>query len=159
MVKNEGNRFWANWLVCVLVLKVNLCHSNWPTNNICSNRRKYLLFRWYFGKIKRIEAEKKLLLPDNEHGAFLVRDSESRRNDYSLSGTFFHILLFFPYPGPQSIRMPFQDWLFCNLRWPFFLSQNERGRWRITQLTALDWTRFPLNFPWVVRVSCVNYFF
>ena len=42
--------------------------------------------RWYFGKIKRIEAEKKLLLPDNEHGAFLVRDSESRRNDYSLSG-------------------------------------------------------------------------
>ncbi|XP_042238397.1 tyrosine-protein kinase Src42A-like isoform X3 [Homarus americanus] len=40
---------------------------------------------WYFGKIKRIEAEKKLLLPENEHGAFLIRDSESRRNDYSLS--------------------------------------------------------------------------
>ena len=42
-------------------------------------------FRWYFGKIKRMEAEKKLLLPQNEHGAFLIRDSESRRNDYSLS--------------------------------------------------------------------------
>lgn len=41
--------------------------------------------RWYFGKIKRIEAEKKLQLPENEHGAFLIRDSESRRNDYSLS--------------------------------------------------------------------------
>ncbi|KAG0728682.1 Tyrosine-protein kinase Src42A [Chionoecetes opilio] len=40
---------------------------------------------WYFGRIKRIEAEKKLLLPENEHGAFLIRDSESRRNDYSLS--------------------------------------------------------------------------
>ncbi len=40
---------------------------------------------WYFGKIKRIEAEKKLLLPQNEHGAYLIRDSESRRNDYSLS--------------------------------------------------------------------------
>ncbi|XP_045159933.2 tyrosine-protein kinase Src42A-like [Mercenaria mercenaria] len=40
---------------------------------------------WYFGKIKRVEAEKKLLSPDNEHGAFLIRDSESRRNDYSLS--------------------------------------------------------------------------
>ena len=40
---------------------------------------------WYFGKIKRIEAEKKLLLPQNEHGAFLIRDSESRRNDFSLS--------------------------------------------------------------------------
>ena len=42
--------------------------------------------RWYFGKIKRVEAEKKLLSPENEHGAFLIRDSESRRNDYSLSG-------------------------------------------------------------------------
>ena len=42
-------------------------------------------FRWYFGKIKRIEAEKKLLLPQNEHGAYLIRDSESRRNDFSLS--------------------------------------------------------------------------
>jgi len=40
---------------------------------------------WYFGKIKRIEAEKKLLLVQNEHGAFLIRDSESRRNDFSLS--------------------------------------------------------------------------
>ena len=26
------------------------------------------------------------MLPENEHGAFLIRDSESRRNDYSLSG-------------------------------------------------------------------------
>ncbi|XP_063366457.1 tyrosine-protein kinase HCK isoform X1 [Cydia amplana] len=40
---------------------------------------------WYFRKIKRIEAEKKLLLPENEHGAFLIRDSESRHNDFSLS--------------------------------------------------------------------------
>lgn len=43
-------------------------------------------YRWYFRKIKRIEAEKKLLLPENEHGAFLIRDSESRHNDFSLSG-------------------------------------------------------------------------
>lgn len=43
-------------------------------------------FRWYFRRIKRIEAEKKLLLPENDHGAFLIRDSESRHNDYSLSG-------------------------------------------------------------------------
>ena len=42
--------------------------------------------RWYFGKIKRMEAEKKLLQPENDHGAFLIRDSESRRNDFSLSG-------------------------------------------------------------------------
>ena len=45
----------------------------------------FVFFRWYFGKIKRAEAEKKLLLVQNEHGAFLIRDSESRRNDYSLS--------------------------------------------------------------------------
>ncbi len=42
-------------------------------------------FRWYFGKIKRIDAEKRLLRPQNEHGAYLIRDSESRRNDFSLS--------------------------------------------------------------------------
>ena len=41
--------------------------------------------RWYFGKIKRTDAEKKLQVPQNEHGAFLIRDSESRRNDFSLS--------------------------------------------------------------------------
>ena len=35
--------------------------------------------------MKRMEAEKKLLMPQNEHGAYLIRDSESRRNDYSLS--------------------------------------------------------------------------
>lgn len=46
-------------------------------------------FRWYFRKIKRIEAEKKLLCQENEHGAFLIRDSESRHNDYSLSGKYF----------------------------------------------------------------------
>ena len=43
------------------------------------------VLRWYFGKIKRIEAEKILLQAGNESGAFLIRDSESRRNDFSLS--------------------------------------------------------------------------
>ena len=33
-----------------------------------------------------MDAEKRLLSADNEHGAFLIRDSESRRNDFSLSG-------------------------------------------------------------------------
>ncbi|XP_076044496.1 tyrosine-protein kinase Src42A [Oratosquilla oratoria] len=40
---------------------------------------------WYFGPIKRIEAERVLLQPDNKDGAFLVRVSESRMNEYSLS--------------------------------------------------------------------------
>jgi len=45
-----------------------------------------VLRSWYFGKLKRVEAEKRLLHPCNDHGAFLIRDSESRRDDYSLSG-------------------------------------------------------------------------
>jgi len=55
------------------------------TATIWPDRHGIWLPPWYFGKIKRIEAEKKLLLQQNEHGAFLIRDSESRRNDYSLS--------------------------------------------------------------------------
>uniref|UniRef100_A0A0N5AC59 Tyrosine-protein kinase n=1 Tax=Syphacia muris TaxID=451379 RepID=A0A0N5AC59_9BILA len=35
--------------------------------------------------LRRTEAEKLLLLNANEHGSFLVRDSESRQNDFSLS--------------------------------------------------------------------------
>lgn len=40
---------------------------------------------WYFGKLRRVNADKKLLMPENEHGAFIIRDSESRENDFSLS--------------------------------------------------------------------------
>ncbi|CAI4221650.1 unnamed protein product [Auanema sp. JU1783] len=40
---------------------------------------------WFFGKMRRIDAEKALCLTPNEHGAFLVRDSESRGNELSLS--------------------------------------------------------------------------
>lgn len=59
---------------------MNLLTLNWW------EKFSFPFYRWYFRKIKRIEAEKKLLLPENEHGAFLIRDSESRHNDYSLSG-------------------------------------------------------------------------
>jgi len=38
---------------------------------------------WYFGDIKRPEAEKLLKTPPNEHGAFLVRDSD--KGGYALS--------------------------------------------------------------------------
>lgn len=40
---------------------------------------------WYFGKLRRVDAEKLLLMSLNEHGCFLVRDSESRHNEFSLS--------------------------------------------------------------------------
>ncbi|CAF1331256.1 unnamed protein product [Didymodactylos carnosus] len=40
---------------------------------------------WYFKSIHRIDAEKILMSEVNEHGSFLVRDSETRRTDFSLS--------------------------------------------------------------------------
>ena len=43
------------------------------------------LCRWYFGKIKRVDAEKLLQLPVNQIGAFLIRDSETILGTYSLS--------------------------------------------------------------------------
>ncbi|XP_023346655.1 tyrosine-protein kinase Src42A isoform X2 [Eurytemora carolleeae] len=60
-------------------------NTNNGLSTIWPDRNGVWLPTWYFGKSKRIEAEKRLLLPQNEHGTFLIRDSESRRNDYSLS--------------------------------------------------------------------------
>ncbi|XP_050691816.1 tyrosine-protein kinase SRK2-like isoform X1 [Eriocheir sinensis] len=40
---------------------------------------------WYFGDIARGECERRLLSNANEHGSFLIRNSESRKNEYSLS--------------------------------------------------------------------------
>ena len=40
---------------------------------------------WFFGAIKRIDAEKQLLQPFNDYGSFLVRDSESTPGNYTLS--------------------------------------------------------------------------
>lgn len=40
---------------------------------------------WFFGKLRRVDADKKLLMPENEHGAFIIRNSESKENDFSLS--------------------------------------------------------------------------
>ena len=48
-------------------------------------RLSTFFFSWYFGKIKRITAEKKLLMSGNASGAFLIRDSESHAQDFSLS--------------------------------------------------------------------------
>ena len=41
--------------------------------------------RWFFGKIKRADAEKKLLQIGNQTGTFLIRESESQPGNYSLS--------------------------------------------------------------------------
>ena len=41
--------------------------------------------RWFFGKIKRQDAEKKLLQAGNQTGTYLIRESESQPGQYSLS--------------------------------------------------------------------------
>ena len=41
--------------------------------------------RWFFGKIKRIDAEKQLMQSFNQQGSFLVGDSEKPPGDYTLS--------------------------------------------------------------------------
>lgn len=40
---------------------------------------------WYFGKIGRAEAEARLKMPENQDGAFMIRDSDSDTHRYSLS--------------------------------------------------------------------------
>ena len=44
-----------------------------------------LFFSWFFGAIKRIDAEKQLMQPGNESGFFLVRYSDSSPGKYALS--------------------------------------------------------------------------
>lgn len=41
--------------------------------------------RWYFPDTKRLDAEKILQTEGNEHGSFLIRDSESQQGELSLS--------------------------------------------------------------------------
>lgn len=40
---------------------------------------------WFFGSTKRADAQKQLLHPGNETGAFLIRESESQEGNFSLS--------------------------------------------------------------------------
>ena len=42
-------------------------------------------FRWFFGRVKRVEAEKQLMMPFNQVGSYLIRDSETTPGDFSLS--------------------------------------------------------------------------
>lgn len=44
------------------------------------------LFRWFFGAIKRADAENQLLYSGNQTGAFLIRESESEKGGFALSG-------------------------------------------------------------------------
>ncbi|EHB15313.1 Tyrosine-protein kinase FRK [Heterocephalus glaber] len=49
--------------------------------------------RWFFGAIKRADAENQLLYSENQTGAFLIRESESQKGEFSLSDVYVRLLL------------------------------------------------------------------
>ncbi|XP_066867798.1 tyrosine-protein kinase FRK isoform X1 [Kogia breviceps] len=55
-----------------------------PSNYVAEDR-SLLAEPWFFGAIKRSEAEKQLLYSENQTGAFLIRESESQKGNFSLS--------------------------------------------------------------------------
>ena len=61
-----------------ILLHHNNCHKNYITTS-------FVFFSWYFGAIKRIDAEKQLMQPFNNCGSFLVRNSKTSPGDFSLS--------------------------------------------------------------------------
>jgi len=72
--------------------KINSCSSliehndyNNDFKTLTLNNSPYINEIWYFGLLSRDEAEKYLKLYGNEKGDFLIRDSERRIGNYSLS--------------------------------------------------------------------------
>ncbi|XP_036749465.2 tyrosine-protein kinase FRK [Manis pentadactyla] len=55
-----------------------------PSNYVAEDR-SLQAEPWFFGAIKRGDAEKQLLYPENQTGAFLIRESESQKGDFALS--------------------------------------------------------------------------
>ncbi|XDC57723.1 hypothetical protein R6Z07M_008905 [Ovis aries] len=55
-----------------------------PSNYVAEDR-SLQAEPWFFGAIKRTEAEKQLLYSENQTGAFLIRESESQKGDFALS--------------------------------------------------------------------------
>jgi len=59
--------------------------EGWIPSNYVAKRDSLESFPWYFKSHRRIDAEKQLMSDGNEHGSFLIRDSETKKTDFSLS--------------------------------------------------------------------------
>ncbi|CAF1245233.1 unnamed protein product [Rotaria sordida] len=59
--------------------------EGWIPSNYVAKRDSLESEPWYFKSIRRIDAEKQLMSDVNEHGSFLIRDSETKKMDFSLS--------------------------------------------------------------------------
>ncbi|CAF0838338.1 unnamed protein product [Rotaria sordida] len=77
-IKNKKNHAW--WKA-----KNEHGQEGWIPSNYVAKRNSLESEPWYFKSIRRIDAEKQLMSDTNEHGNFLIRDSETRRTDFSLS--------------------------------------------------------------------------
>ncbi|CAF0775067.1 unnamed protein product [Adineta steineri] len=59
--------------------------EGWIPSNYVAKKDSLESEPWYFKSIRRIDAEKQLMSDVNEHGSFLIRDSETKKTDFSLS--------------------------------------------------------------------------
>ncbi|XP_032897726.1 src-like-adapter 2 [Amblyraja radiata] len=73
VIHNEGD-----WWKVVSLATGKECHI--PCNYVAK-----VYHRWLFEGISREKAEELLLLPSNQSGAFMIRDSQTRKGFYSLS--------------------------------------------------------------------------
>lgn len=58
-----------------------LSASTQPTRPTLTPTSSSSLSRWYFGKVGRKDAERLLLIPGNNRGTFLVRESETTKGE------------------------------------------------------------------------------
>ncbi|XP_074541470.1 tyrosine-protein kinase FRK-like [Halichoeres trimaculatus] len=78
--KSAGDWWFARALTGVSASKQGYIPANYvaPVESIDAEP-------WFFSDTKRLDAEKLLTAEGNQHGAFLIRDCESQKGDYSLS--------------------------------------------------------------------------
>ncbi|NXU46482.1 FRK kinase, partial [Drymodes brunneopygia] len=86
-VLSASNEGW--WYAKLLLPEGSVCPGRKLTGYIPANYiaadQSIEAEPWFFGSTKRADAERQLLYPGNQKGAFLIRESESLKGSYSLS--------------------------------------------------------------------------
>nr|XP_054485104.1 tyrosine-protein kinase FRK [Agelaius phoeniceus] len=86
-VLNASHEGW--WYAKLLLPEGSVCPGHKITGYIPANYiaadQSIEAEPWFFGPIRRADAERQLLYPVNKEGAFLIRESESLKGEYSLS--------------------------------------------------------------------------
>ncbi|NXA98693.1 FRK kinase, partial [Melanocharis versteri] len=86
-VLDASNEGW--WYARLLLPEGSVCPGRKLTGYIPANYiaadQSIEAEPWFFGPTRRADAERQLLYPENQEGAFLIRESESLKGEYSLS--------------------------------------------------------------------------